>query len=193
MRMRLVAPFFLRCRHAFAVRLRSGLGLALAGVGALLLGASHAQAAGPCALTPDEHNPSLAVLRCAGDALVVREAEGTRYVAVPPQGAPPRAIELQSGAVLVQFHATARVKDFEILTPIAIAAVRGTQWAVELAPDKMSTFVISGRVLVRRPHAGRAVALLAGDGVDVAPDGAELIVKHWAQPRVQALLARFGQ
>jgi hypothetical protein len=193
MRMRLVAPSFLRSGKVFAVRHRSGLGLALACLGALFLGASNARAAGPCALSPDEHNPSLNVLHCANDALVVREAEGTQFVTVPPQGAPPRAIALQSGAVLVQFHATAKVKDFEILTPIAIAAVRGTQWAVEFAPDKMSTFVVSGRVLVRRPHARHAVALLAGDGVDVTPDGAPLVVKRWAQPRVQALMARFGQ
>lgn len=193
MRMRLVVPSFLRSGKVFADRRLSALVLVFACFGALTFGAQNAQAANPCALTPDERNPSLNVLHCAGDALVVREAEGTQYIAVPPQGAPPRAIQLQSGAVLVQFHATAKVKDFEILTPIAIAAVRGTQWAVELAPDKMSTFVVSGRVLVRRRGARHVVALLAGDGVDVTPDGAPLVVKRWAQPRVQALMARFGQ
>jgi hypothetical protein len=84
-------------------------------------------------------------------------------------------------------------KSFEVITPQAIAAVRGTKWAVDAGAGKTSVFVVRGRVDVRRQSGGGGVVLRAGDGVDVDRGTAPLTVKHWGPPRVAALMARFGQ
>jgi hypothetical protein len=74
----------------------------------------------------------------------------------------------------------------------AIAAVRGTKWAVDAEGAKTSVFVVNGSVSVARPAGRGSVVLGAGDGVDVEPSG-ELIVKRWPPARVTALMARLGQ
>lgn len=152
----------------------------------------HAQAGG-CELIPDDRNPPEKILRC-GAALEVRSAHQTDYHAVDQAGnAPPNAIQLNSGALMIEFHPSKGHRHFQILTPNAIAAVRGTKWVVEVSSARTSTFVIAGRVAVSRPHGEQTVLLRPGEGADVAPDGAPIVVKRWAAPRVQALLARFGQ
>ena len=82
---------------------------------------------------------------------------------------------------------------FEVITPQAIAAVRGTRWAVDVEPGKTSVFVVRGRVGVQRPASDATVVLGPGEGVDVEADGARLTVKRWPAKRVAALLARLGQ
>jgi len=79
-----------------------------------------------------------------------------------------------------------------VVTPQAIAAVRGTKWAVDAEGAKTSIFVVEGRVRVARPAGRGSVVLGAGDGVDVEPSG-DLIVKRWPPARVTALMARLGQ
>ena len=81
---------------------------------------------------------------------------------------------------------------FEVVTPQAIAAVRGTKWAVDAADGKTSVFVVNGSVRVARSAGRGSVVLGAGDGVDVGASG-DLTVKRWAAPRVAALMARLGQ
>ena len=78
------------------------------------------------------------------------------------------------------------------LTPQAIAAVRGTRWAVDAEGGKTSVFVVNGRVNVARAGGRGRVDLGPGEGVDVEPSG-QLIVKRWPAPRVAALMARLGQ
>lgn len=145
-----------------------------------------------CALSPDPHDSQLQVLTCGDGALVVREAQGTAYARVPTGNGPPQAIDLQAGAVLLQFHPAPRLGTFKVLTPVATAAVRGTRWAVELKDGRMSTLVLKGRVAVT-PTGARALVLGPGDGVDVDPSGPAPVVKKWKTARVQALLARFGE
>jgi ferric-dicitrate binding protein FerR (iron transport regulator) len=84
-------------------------------------------------------------------------------------------------------------RDVEVVTPQAITAVRGTKWAVDVGDGKTSVFVLRGAVGVRRPHAGSEVVLGAGAGVDVDTGRGALQVKQWGEPRVRALMARFGQ
>jgi hypothetical protein len=79
---------------------------------------------------------------------------------------------------------------FQVITPQAIAAVRGTKWAVDSAEGKTSVFVVNGRVKVAR-RAGRGVVLGQGEGVDVEATGS-LTVKHWAPARVAGLMARLA-
>ena len=58
---------------------------------------------------------------------------------------------------------------------------------------RTSVLVLRGRVAVRRPSGAGQVVLGPGDGVDVEPGTAPLVIKRWPQPRVDALLARLGQ
>jgi hypothetical protein len=81
---------------------------------------------------------------------------------------------------------------FNVITPQAIAAVRGTKWTVDAADGKTSVFVVDGSVNVTRPAGGGQVVLGPGDGVDVEATG-ELIIKRWPPARVAALMARLGQ
>lgn len=102
------------------------------------------------------------------------------------------SVELSSRALLVDVPKKPGGNRFDIVTPQAIAAVRGTKWAVDAAEGKTSVFVVNGRVSVARPAGSGRVVLGAGEGVDVEATGA-LVVKRWAPARAAALLARLGQ
>jgi ferric-dicitrate binding protein FerR (iron transport regulator) len=78
------------------------------------------------------------------------------------------------------------------MTPQAIAAVRGTKWAVDTAEGKTSVFVVNGQVSVARRAGANRVVLGPGEGVDVEATGV-LTVKRWPPARVAALLARLAQ
>jgi hypothetical protein len=146
-----------------------------------------------CKLFTDEDNPPQKILRC-GRALTVRSTYGTAYSLVSDGKRDlPKALKLDSGAVMIEFEPGAGRKDFQILTPHAIAAVRGTKWAVELKPEQTSTLVLFGAVDVSRRNHKQRVLLQQGEGVDVTARPGALEVKRWKPARVQALLARFGQ
>jgi hypothetical protein len=102
------------------------------------------------------------------------------------------AVELDGKALLVEVPPKSGGNTFQVITPQAIAAVRGTKWAVDVNGDKSSVFVVHGRVRVGRRTGSHGVTLGPGDGVDVAP-GAPLTVKRWPSARVSALMARLGQ
>jgi hypothetical protein len=162
---------------------------------ALWLGASAqglAQPAG-CTLVPDDRNPSEKILRC-GDTLAIRHAPNTRYRLTGQNGRQaPTGARLDSGALLIEFTPNDRQKNFQILTPHAIAAVRGTRWAVDVEHGNTATLVLSGSVAVTSPRAPRGVLLNPGEGADVTAATRDIVVKRWGQKRVDALLARFGQ
>jgi ferric-dicitrate binding protein FerR (iron transport regulator) len=87
-----------------------------------------------------------------------------------------------------------RGKDrFKVTTPQAIAAVRGTKWAVDVQETRTSVLVLRGQVAVQRPTGAGQVTLGPGQGVDVDPGTTPLVVKRWPEARVAALLARLGQ
>ena len=65
---------------------------------------------------------------------------------------------------MIEFKRAEGRRSFQILTPHAIAAVRGTKWAVEVGTGKTSTLVLVGAVNVRRPSAQRGVTLRPGEG-----------------------------
>ena len=138
-------------------------------------------------------SPAAQTLRCEGGITIVAE-NGARY-SLKDRNHDGRIdqAELQSKAVLLDVPKQRGDKTFEVRTPQAIAAVRGTRWAVDAADDKTSVFVARGRVAVGRSGAGGpGVVLGPGDGVDVEPAG-PLIVKRWPPARVAALMARLGQ
>lgn len=142
------------------------------------------QAAGP---------PARQVLRCR-DGLTIEAEAGADYTPLDRnRDGNPDAVTLRSRALFIDAQPRARSSGFEVLTPQAIAAVRGTQWAVDIAGGRTSVFVVNGRVSVRRPNARTGVSLGPGEGVDVEAGTGPLIVRRWAAARANALLARFGR
>ena len=97
----------------------------------------------------------------------------------------------RKAVLLVVVQARGRV--VEVVTPQALAAVRGTKWAVDVGDGKTSVFVVRGAVGVRRLSVGPEVVLTRGEGVDVDSSHSPLHVKEWGAARVAALMARLGQ
>ena len=107
-----------------------------------------------------------------------------------PSGAAPTSITLREGGLLV--GAPEPPRPLQILTPHAVASVRGTTFVVDVDPDGTGVFVMEGAVTVARPDGREEVLLGSGEGVDVAPDD-PLVVRRWPEERVTALLVRFGR
>jgi ferric-dicitrate binding protein FerR (iron transport regulator) len=146
-----------------------------------------------CVLVPDGRNPSEKILRC-GSNLTIRSAPNTAYrLTSPDNRRQPGGARLDSGALLIEFTPNEGQRDFRILTPQAITAVRGTRWAVEVGPGRTSTLVLSGSVAVTRRNGRSGAVLGPGEGVDVSAGTRPIVVKRWAQTRIDALMARFGQ
>ena len=132
-------------------------------------------------------------LRCPGELTIVAE-DGARFTlqGVDKAGRA-NSVNLQSKALLIEVPKQPGKRRFQVTTPQAIAAVRGTKWAVDAQEARTSVLVLRGQVAVRRPRGAGQVVLGAGEGVDVEPGTAPLVIKRWPQPRVDALLARLGQ
>jgi ferric-dicitrate binding protein FerR (iron transport regulator) len=158
----------------------------LAGVGA----ASAQQDLG-CNRAPSANHTQ--TLRCAGGLTILTE-NGAQFTLLDrDSNGRVDALDLQSKAVFVEAPKKKAGRPFEVITPQAIAAVRGTKWAVDAEGAKTSVFVDSGRVAVRRVAAPGQVVLGPGEGVDVDSGTAPLEVRRWPAPRVAALMARLGR
>jgi hypothetical protein len=152
-----------------------------------------AQAADACALIPDDKTPSEKILQC-GETLKVRAAEGARYQPLYKNGDPlPVGIRLDNGALLIEYHPVTTQEKFQILTPLAIAAVRGTKWAMEVFPDRTSTLVLSGAVAVTNRRLNQYVVLTWGQGIDITAADTSMVQRLWGERRIRALLSRFGE
>jgi ferric-dicitrate binding protein FerR (iron transport regulator) len=131
-------------------------------------------------------------LHCEGGVTIVAEI-GARYTVQDRSGkGRVDTVELGSKALLIDVLRRSRGNRFQVITPQAIAGVRGTKWAVDVAEKKTSVFVVNGRVAVGRRTGNHGVTLGSGEGVDVEEAG-PLTVKRWPPARVAALLARLGQ
>lgn len=175
---------------------RNSLGATLVAVAlfvAATFGPGPAHAAGACALVPNDHMPSEKMLRC-GENLSVRAASGARYQPLYKKGDPlPVGIRLNDGALLIEFHPASPKEKFQILTPLAIAAVRGTKWAMDVTKAQTSTLVLNGVVAVTNRRLNQFVVLNEGQGVDITPTDTSVVAKTWGDERVRALLSRFGE
>lgn len=130
-------------------------------------------------------------LRCEGGVIIVAE-NGARFSLGDRDGnGRVDSVELSSKALLFEVPKKPGGHRFQVNTPQAIAAVRGTKWTVDAADGKSSIFVVNGQVRVAR-RAGRGIVLGPGEGVDVEATG-PLNVKRWPAARVAALMARLGQ
>ncbi|HZZ24238.1 MAG TPA: FecR domain-containing protein [Roseiarcus sp.] len=102
-------------------------------------------------------------------------------------------MRLNDGALLIEFHPASPQEKFQILTPLAIAAVRGTKWAMDVAKAQTSTLVLNGAVAVTNRRLNKFVVLTEGQGVDITPTDTSVVQKTWGEARVRALLSRFGE
>jgi ferric-dicitrate binding protein FerR (iron transport regulator) len=130
-------------------------------------------------------------LHCGAGITIIAE-QGARFTVQGERKGRLEGVELDGKALLIEVPAKSGGNGFQVITPQAIAAVRGTKWAVDVAGEKTSVFVVNGRVSVGRRTGTHVVVLGSGEGVDVEP-GAPLTVKRWAAARVSALMARLGQ
>lgn len=165
--------------------------LVTAAAAACVTAASAQQPAGyGCTSTPSAAGTQ--TIRCASVTIVAES--GAKFTLLDrDKNGQIDAVDLASKAVLVEAAKQKKGRTFEVITPQAIAAVRGTQWAVDAEGTKTSVFVQIGIVGVqRRPAPGR-VDLGPGQGVDVDASAAPLDVRYWPEPRVTALLARLGR
>jgi ferric-dicitrate binding protein FerR (iron transport regulator) len=157
----------------------------------LVAGVASAQSAG-CALERIS-GTSRQVMRCA-DGVTVTAEGGARFNLVDRNGdGRADAVSLRNKAVLVDVDSGKRAGGFQVVTPQAIAAVRGTRWAVDVKNGTTSVFVVRGRVAVGRPTSRPTVVLSPGEGVDVTAGTGALTVRRWPPARAAALLARLGQ
>lgn len=132
------------------------------------------------------------VLRCPGGVRITAE-DGARYsLADRNQDGNADGVILRRRALLLEVP-TIQTPGFVVVTPQAIAAVRGTKWAVDVQGGKTSVFVVDGRVGVQRPSSSAGVLLGPGEGVDVERGTSPLTVKRWPAARVSALMARLGE
>jgi ferric-dicitrate binding protein FerR (iron transport regulator) len=132
-------------------------------------------------------------LRCAGGGTIVAE-DGAQYALRDrDRDGEVDSVNLGSKALLLEAPKQRGGRRFEVITPQAIAAVRGTRWAVDAQATTTSVLVLTGQVSVSRRTGGARVVLGPGDGVDVATGHEPLIVRRWPEARVNALLARLGQ
>jgi len=138
--------------------------------------------------------PQRQILRCR-DGLTIEAEAGAAYSLVDRnQDSQPDAVNLQGRAIFIDAPSRSARQGFQIMTPQAIAAVRGTQWAVDVSGSRTSVFVVTGRVAVRRVSSNtQGVSLGPGEGVDVEVGTAPLVVRRWPAARAAALLARLGR
>ncbi len=154
--------------------------------------ASPAAAQSNAGCRPDPAATGPAITLDCGHGLRITVERSAAYAVVDGDGdGRPEALRLDSGAALVKVDPGAG-RGFQILTPRAVASVRGTEWAVDAASDMTSVFVVSGRVAVAPRGGGSGVVLQAGEGVDVRGPGPQRAIR-WGAARAAALLARFGR
>lgn len=138
----------------------------------------------------DLGNPPRIVYQCQGGVILEAEAAAAMGFIEFGQNDRPTDVRVLSDAVLIEV--TPDSGAFQIRTPHAIAAVRGTVYIVDVSDDKTDVFVVSGAVTVSRADGSDQVELTAGLGVDVIP-GEPAVVRRWPEERVSSLLARFGR
>ena len=170
----------------------AGAGLGIFASLFLVTGVATAQPAANMGCSLENPTSTAQTLRCEGGVTIVAE-NGARFTLLDRDGnGRVDSVELSSKALLLEIPKKAGGNRFEVVTPQAIAAVRGTKWAVDVTEGKSSVFVVNGRVSVARRAGANRVVLGPGEGVDVEATGA-LTVKRWPPARVAALLARLVQ
>lgn len=170
------------------------LGVALAAgiLSVINVDSASAQATANCSLQPAVSNERQ-TLNCEPGLSITIERGAHYRLADRNHDGRVDAIVLSGKAALVDVDSSRVKGGFEVVTPQAIAAVRGTRWAVDVKPGKTSVLVLRGRVAVNKVSTGQGVTLGMGQGIDADRGRSPLRVVPWAQPRISALMTRLGQ
>lgn len=148
-----------------------------------------AQLADGC-VASEQNDPPRIVYQCANGLVLEAEAAATLGLGDAGGQQRPSSVEVDANGVLIEVEPGGG--PFQILTPHAIAAVRGTVYVVDVTPDMTSVFVTHGVVAVSRRDGSEQVLLPAGFGVEVS-SGSPVVAKRWPQEKVSRLMDRFGR
>lgn len=133
------------------------------------------------------------ILRCL-KGLTITVETGARFTLVDrDKDGNADQVQVRRKALLLEAPKGIAKTGFQVVTPQAIAAVRGTVWVVDVQKNRTTVFVVRGLVAVRRPAAKKSVFLGPGEGVEVGEGAGSLTAKRWPAARISALLARFGR
>lgn len=135
-------------------------------------------------------DPPRVVYQCGNGLVLEAEAAAALDIQDTSGQAGPQTVDLAADGVFIEVEPGNG--PFQIRTPQAIAAVRGTEFVVDVQDQMTSVFVTRGEVQVTRTNGQDAVSLTPGEGVEVT-DAAPLEVKRWPLDKVARLLARFGR
>ncbi|UES56211.1 iron dicitrate transport regulator FecR [Roseibium aggregatum] len=135
-------------------------------------------------------DPPRTVFQCANGLVIEAEAASAFNIDTAAGATRPEDVDLETDALLIEVEPGSG--PFQVRTPHAIAAVRGTIYAVDVGPERTSVFVLRGHVSVSRPDGSDTVLLAAGEGADVAP-GLPFAPATWSAERAAGLMSRFGQ
>ena len=133
-------------------------------------------------------------VRC-DDGTVVVLAPGTDLdlsdLGGNPAGPVGAVLELLEGLVGLIVPAHAEKNGLEVRTPLAIAAIRSTEWLVSHdTAEGTAVFVHAGRVRVR--VADREATLAPGEGIDVDPADGPGPVVEWGAARIAEASGALG-
>jgi ferric-dicitrate binding protein FerR (iron transport regulator) len=148
-----------------------------------------AQTLSGCSKT-DLQNPPRSVYQCAGGITLEAEAATALGIVERQPDDRPTDVEVSNDGLYIEV--TPGSGPFQIQTPHAIAAVRGTVYVVDVTDAMTAVFVREGEVSVSRADGSDAVLLTPGLGVEVSP-GEPLETRRWPAQRVNNLLSRFGR
>ncbi len=95
-----------------------------------------------------EWSGTIQKLHCAGGVTIVVESGAGYTLLDRSHKGRVDAVELNSKALLIEVPPKSGGNGFQVITPQAIAAVRGTKWAVDAAEARTSVFVVNGQVAV---------------------------------------------
>lgn len=135
-------------------------------------------------------DPPRIVFQCANGLVIEAEAASAFDIDETTGQVRPDRVDLDGEAVLIEVNPGSG--PFQVRTPHAIAAVRGTIYVVDVSAERTSVFVVRGQVAVARPDGSDEVVLGPGEGVDVAP-GAPFSPATWSQERAAGLMSRFAR
>jgi len=101
-------------------------------------------------------------------------------------------VNAEQGAIRLFIAKSQAGGHFEVDTETAVAAVRGTDWIVDVMPDQTSVAVLSGSVAVRSKAPGGGEVLLdkPGDGTDVKRGAPPTAPKTWGAQRLRTTVER---
>tara|TARA_R110002033_G_scaffold56660_1_gene105592 strand:+ start:185 stop:697 length:513 start_codon:yes stop_codon:yes gene_type:complete len=138
----------------------------------------------------DLQDPPRSVYQCAGGVTLEAEAATALGIQEREDSGRPTEVDLSSDGLYIEIDPGSGA--FQIQTPHAIAAVRGTVYVVDVTETGTEVFVREGEVSVSRADGTNTVILTPGFGINVAP-GEMMESRRWPQERVDSLLDRFGR